>query len=232
MKNQNLNTETTFLFPQILEAISNDIKNKSNELIKDLSTFTDCKSILDKWFYKNYIPKGKNTQWNDTEVLKAYLIKRIEKDTLKRIENEKEFLEDISNAKGLESCIITIEWKRSQMWGMNPRAEAKIENKLSHYRYFDSGSVGGCGYDKKSTAVANCLNQSLDVLKELYIVREKDLKTSLNDLFGYGSGYGIKPRIEGGVGVSCYPAIFDKIGFNFQQTANGKTFDVFTITKK
>lgn len=225
-------TNSNFLFPQMLEAITNEIQNRSNEKIQDLKTFTDSKSILDKWFFNSYIPKGKSKEWVNVEELKAYLVKRIEKDTLKKIEKEKTFLESISNAKGLESCTITIEWKKSQMWGMNPRAEAKIMNKAAYFSYFDSGSIGGCGYDKKSTAVANVLNQSLDVLKEMYILRESNLNNDLRTLFGYGAGYGIKPRIEGGVGVSCYPEIFDKLGFNFSQTANGKTFDVFTITKK
>jgi hypothetical protein len=55
---------------------------------------------------------------------------------------------------------------------------------------------------------------------------------SNHNLFGYGSGYGLTPSIEGGVGVSCYPGIFDKLGYKFETIASGKTFDVFAITKK
>lgn len=75
------------------------------------------------------------------------------------------------------------------------------------------------------------LNQSNSILKALYKVREKDTTTNLRDLFAYGAGYGICPRIEGGVGVSCYNAIFNKIGFEFKTSASGKSFDVYTITK-
>ena len=79
------------------------------------------------------------------------------------------------------------------------------------------------------------LNQSLSLKKLLYLIREKDTQTKLNELFGYGAGYGagygILPYFEGGVGVSCYPKIFEKIGFNFRQTGNGKMYDSFEVTK-
>ena len=58
-----------------------------------------------------------------------------------------------------------------------------------------------------------------------------DVTTKVNELFGYGAGYGILPYFEGGVGVSCYPKIFEKIGFNFRQTGNGKMYDSFEVTK-
>jgi len=59
---------------------------------------------------------------------------------------------------------------------------------------------------------------------------ENELSASLREIFGYGSGYRVLPYFEGGVGVSCYPEIFKKIGFNFRQTASGKHFDAFEVT--
>lgn len=70
-----------------------------------------------------------------------------------------------------------------------------------------------------------------ELLKALYLVKEKKPTVKNHELFGYGSGYGILPSLEGGVGVSCYPKIFQKIGFKFNTIASGKTFDVFTVTK-
>lgn len=61
----------------------------------------------------------------------------------------------------------------------------------------------------------------------------KDMKTGLKNhkIFGYGSGYGILPQLEGGVGVSCYPDIFKTVGLKFETIASGSNFDVFKITK-
>lgn len=137
-----------------------------------------------------------------------------------------------------------MEWKRSRMWGSNPSAECwySFKDAAGQYNsgYCVSGSIGGGGYDKGSTAVANVLNQINEVLKPLYAKKDKHIKgiapnrqnEAHRDLFGYGSGYGILPSIEGGVGVSCYPKIFESIGYKFSTQASGKTFDVYTITKK
>jgi hypothetical protein len=80
--------------------------------------------------------------------------------------------------------------------------------------------------------VANCLNQIDEILKLLYTIKNDNLDKDNRDIFGYGSGYGITPSIEGGVGVSCYPRIFEKLGYEFKTITSGKTFDVYTITKK
>jgi len=126
------------------------------------------------------------------------------------------------------------------MWGSNPRAEASyvyINEGKTLYNDVYSGSIGGCGYDKESTAVANCLNKIPQLMKALYEKKNKEYKptnkeSDLNrNIFGYGSGYGIFPNFEGGVGTSCYPDIFKAIGFKFSKTASGKTFDVYTIEK-
>jgi hypothetical protein len=117
------------------------------------------------------------------------------------------------------------------MWGNNPTAEAEV---YTDYRdVYNSGSIGGCGYDKESTAVANVLNQSNEVLKLLYTLKNKKCNVELknNDMFSYGAGYGITPSIEGGVGVSCYNRIFNKVGYKFSKVSSGKTFDVYKIEK-
>ena len=123
------------------------------------------------------------------------------------------------------------------MWGANPNAECwySYKDAEGNHRsgYVTSGSIGGCGYDKGSTAVAMCLNQINEVLKPLYVIKNNvvPMEQQNRDIFGYGSGYGILPSIEGGVGVSCYPKIFKSIGYKFTTQASGKTFDVYTITK-
>jgi hypothetical protein len=139
--------------------------------------------------------------------------------------------EEFANFDDIESITINIDWKKSQMWGNNPQAEAKQILKSGLHTYFNSCRVVGSGYDKESTAVAEALNQCNGVLKLLYTIKENNITEKNANLFGYGSGYGILPRIEKGVGVSCYNSIFNKVGFKFYTLSSGKTFDVYKIEK-
>jgi hypothetical protein len=65
----------------------------------------------------------------------------------------------------------------------------------------------------------------------MYELKNKKHKLTNRELFGYGSGYGILPNFEGGVGVSCYDRIFNAIGYEFKTVSSGKTFDVYRISK-
>ena len=202
------------------------------------ATISEVQEIkhMDKWQFLDLLPKGKNlNNFKNLEDAKSYLIKRKEKQINKEIENKVNFIKSISNAGVLIDIKITIEWKKSKMWGSNPTANCwySYTNNEGNFcsGYVTSGIVGGCGYDKQSEAVARCLNQINEVLKPLYNAKDKAIDRSNHEVLGYGSGYGICPSIEGGVGVSCYPSIFNKIGYNFQTIASGKNFDVYTITK-
>lgn len=215
-------------------------KNLANALVKEneqrLRNFVDeiqkVENLegLKTWFYSDLLPKGKNISKFTFDELKAYLIGRKTKQTDRNIQKDLDRLQTVENAGELISVNISIEWKKSYMWGNNPNASARVHTTRG-YDNFLSGSIGGCGYDKESTAVANALNQSNEILKAMYLVKEADIKANNRDLLGYGSGYGILPYLEGGVGVSCYPQIFKTIGYKFEGVAHGKTFDVYSITK-
>lgn len=221
----------------LIKAVETQEKNRLNDFINEINEKTEV-SQLKNWYYTDLLPKGKNINDFSFDRLKAYLIGRKEKQTYKNIERQVNKINEIANSGELIDVRISIEWKRSQMWGSNPRAEAwatfKDKNGNTNSVYVQSGSIGGCGYDKQSTAVADCLNQIKQVLKPLYLIKDAnvDNDNKNHELLGYGSGYGILPSIEGGVGVSCYNSIFDKIGFQFKTVASGKTYDCYTITKK
>mgnify|MGYP000054701660 CR=1 FL=1 len=228
----------------LIKAVETEQKKRLEDFIFSInqieSTDTfDCKG-LDTWQYRELLPKGKDVSNFTFNALKGYLISRKEKAIYKAIEREVSKVKAVYGAGTLLEVKITVEWKSSRMWGSNPTAECwySYTNARGNYdsNYIKTGSIGGCGYDKLSTAVAECLNQVNEVLKPMYEIKNESLAINPNiknhDIFGYGSGYWIFPSIEGGVGVSCYPAIFDKLGFDFKTTASGKTFDVFTITKK
>lgn len=226
----------------LIKAIETEQKQRLEDFILAINKI-ECEDVfitdaLQTWQYKELLPKGKNVKSMTFNVLKAYLIDRKQKAIYKQIEREVNNVKTVFNAGTLLECKISMEWKRSQMWGANPTAEcwySYIDAQGNHAsNYVKSGSIGGCGYDKGSTSVAECLNQINEVLKPLYAKKNKAMATDKRqngDLLGYGSGYGILPRIEGGVGVSCYPAIFEGIGYKFATTASGKMFDAYSITK-
>jgi hypothetical protein len=219
----------------IIKAIEAKEKARLNDFITDLEKINEVQD-LDIWHYNNLLPKGKSLKKSTLQEAKAYLIKRKEKQIFKSIERQVNQVLTIGKAGEFIEAKISIEWKKSKMWGSNPSAECLYSYKDAECNIRTnrviSGSIGGCGYDKQSTAVANCLNQINEILKLLYTVKNDNLDKDNRDLFGYGSGYGLIPSIEGGVGVSCYPSIFAKLGYEFKTIASGKAFDVYTITKK
>lgn len=218
----------------LISAVTAEAKKRLEDFILGINQVQDAKG-LNTWHYTDLLPKGKDTSVMSFDFLKAYLIKRKEQRIYKEIERQVKHIQTVMNAGELIEVKIQIEWKKNITWGANPTAEAwayyldKDGNHNSHY--VKSGSIGGCGYDKQSTAVAEVLNQLNEVLKPLYLTRENNPNKPLHDLLGYGAGYGILPRIEGGVGVSCYPRIFETIGYKFETVASGKSFDAYKISK-
>lgn len=154
-----------------------------------------------------------------------FVLKKLDKNMKEVIKNKLDTIKEIEEANDFSGCTVSLEWKHSATWGSNPTAT------LSGCGYIKGSPVSGCGFDKESTAVANILNQCLPLKKKLYDLKELNIELSNHDLFGYGSGYGILPYFDGGVGVSCYCSICEKIGFKFVSVASGKIFDVYEIRK-
>lgn len=206
--------------------VSENYKNNAYklELIDNLDN-TDV-SKLD-WRLSDLLTAGQKKKQFSLEELKEVLKSRNKKAQEKRNIKDLENL-NFANLEDIETLTINVEWKRSQMWGMNPTAEAYVNG----IGYVSSGSIGKCGYDKQSTAVAKVLNQVPQFIKKLYELKENNVETKNRDLFGYGSGYGVLPSFEGGVGVSCYNSIFNAIGYEFKTILHGKTFEVYQITRK
>ena len=133
----------------------------------------------------------------------------------------------------VKAITITIEWRKSRTWGNNPHAEARVEFKDGTFRRMDGFTASGCGYDKKSTVIANIFNAFL--LYKLYGPLPSDYMEDLNGeqvktpygvhLPGEYSAY-----YDGGIGTNCYFNISKFIGGTFENVASGKTFDVFKYT--
>lgn len=76
-------------------------------------------------------------------------------------EEERSWLDRIeraSKAEVVESIHVSVDWKRSRTWGSNPSAEVWVNTK-SDIAHTESGSIGGCGFDKESTAVSRALSR-------------------------------------------------------------------------
>ena len=141
-----------------------------------------------------------------------------------------EFLTAAENVGELTEIKISVEWHNSRTWGANPFATVLAFTGPLTGRAF-GGSASGCGYDKLSAAVAEAFNQSPAIMGAMYSAMEKNPDTEKRDIFGYGCGYGVLPSFEGGVGISCFASMFEKIGYTWQNVGSGKMFDVYHVTK-
>lgn len=176
---------------------------------------------------------GEISREKAVELATKRALKAIEKDTAAELAK----LDRVAQAADLTSVSISVDWVRSYMWGYNPHVEA-YTNTGKH-----TGKAGGCGYDKESAAIAEALNQCDSVLKMLYTLKENGLRAGQSDesttactgrdnrnICGYGSGYGITPYFEGGVGSSCFWSIFEKCGYKVTGH-HGKHSDFYSIEK-
>ena len=100
---------------------------------------------------------------------------------------------------------INVEWKKSNMWGMNPvilSGDGKCTN------------IGGCGYDKLSACLSEVLCFLVDPDKS-----DADKKAFNNILACNGCGV---PRLE---------AVLLTHGWKLERIATGTMFDCYLISK-
>lgn len=197
-----------------------------------------CKDMLDAINKREEILKRESTstRWNQYqqkrityfELLK-YTSKRIQRKYEKMLQFELELLKQIEEAKAPKEITIHVDWVKNAYWGNNPYATVADDKR----RYF--GSASGCGYDKRSAAIAEAFNQSCSILKVLCDKKEMELqagKTGTNgSLIGYGSGYSAIPKFEGGVGAESFRWIFENCGYEWKDYS-GEKYDIYIITKK
>ena len=151
--------------------------------------------------------------------------KEIEKQTTKKIEKVKNIDATIEN---MEDINIIVQTKKTNL-GYQHKAILATDTIRIEGKY-----TGGWGYDKLSTAIAEVLNQYQPLMKLMYnyiddkMFEEGSLTINNHKVLGYGSGYGILPYFESGVGVSSFYTIFDNLGLKLTQV----TDEFYRITKK
>lgn len=227
MKNETLKK---WAFKKVTNSYKECVKiAKERDNIKEY--YPTKEKLLDAWFIKERFTKKELNEL----CLKSYE-QIIEADTIKVIESYKKTLEQtknkiekICNANIPAFISVSVEWFKSSTWGANPQAEVRTGEN-----YNVSRKVGGCGYDKESTATAECFNKDFGVLKTALISLYKK-EHSKNYL---GSGYGATINLRGvsfssGVGFNCHESIITNSGF-YKVTArhSGKMFNTYFFERK
>lgn len=214
----------------LIKATEKKLFDAHNEFMAEVRKIKNVNEVTSHNRFGVRLPKGKDISKMELKDLKAYLIDRDYKRLKKELIKNAEEIQAINEAKKVVNISIGVEWKRSATWGANPTATVKVSFEDGMCEYFN-GHASGCGYDKESAAIAEALNQCKGVLKMLYIKKNKKAEEQNRELLGYGSGYGILPRFEGGVGFECHRRIFEGLGFKTDRTASGKSFDAYSIHK-
>ena len=120
--------------------------------------------------------------------------------------------------------VMNTEWRRSSTWGNNPHIHYSCHFADGTYKSGDE-TVGGCGYDKESTCMAEIFEQCLSGM----LWRKTRKKSSLKDK-PYGVSMGWFPNFDGGVGVSCYYRIAEWLGGKMEHTGWTDRSDSYIVT--
>lgn len=213
-------------------ALKQDSKKELRKFKEFLNEQETVKDILSQRYLNQHLTPSKRAKDWTKGALKAHLIERQNKVLNKRLTEQYNRIDLIEGTtRKVNRIDIVIEWRNNRTWGANPKAFATVYHNDNTIERFESSSIGGCGYDKQSTAIAQALNQSNEFLKMMYTEknRPKNKNKTNREVFGYGSGYGILPSIEGGVGASCYYSIMEKLKMTFRQKQGTKSVDIFEI---
>ena len=132
-------------------------------------------------------------------------------------------IEAAENAPDLEDLSVVVEWTKNRTWGMNPTATATV----NHNRGEDTtGRASGCGYDKRSAAIASALNDQPSVMRILYAHAEqgKAFPNSVHVFAGV-------PYFEGGYGASCFRNVFEACGYEWKELFNHDNVELYCMEK-
>lgn len=192
-----------------------------------------CYSTATRW---EQYTAGTITREKAVELATAREAKNIEKSYNAKIA----LLDAVEAAEMPHKIEISVEWTRSRTWGANPHVDLWADDLQG----FTHGTAGGCGYDKESAAIAEAAYNRASIIKILCELKEKALRKDTKidksksactgidnrNAVGYGAGHGVIPRLEGGVGTSCFLSIFEAAGYKTSQH-HGRMTDYYIITK-
>lgn len=137
---------------------------------------------------------------------------------------------------------MSIDWTASRTWGSNPCARLWAIG----CGYHESRSVGGCGYDKRSTAAAEALEQNINIKALAFALLNsynlafiyKVLKsyTDTREVFGYGLHFGrVYCNFGAGCGMSSVVNELEHLGYKCEaqhEPQRGSDYYLFILNKK
>lgn len=227
MKNETLKK---FAFKKVNESLKKCIERaKDNKTTREY--YPTKEKLLDAWFIKDRFTKKEIKELSSKSYEQIIKIdtKRVIDEYKATAEKTKKQIEKICISNVPDFINVSVEWFKSRTWGANPQAEVRTGEN-----YFISRKIVGCGYDKESTATAECFNRDLSILKVALIslYRCEHSKKYL------GSGYGAKIDLwgvsfSGGVGFGCHRSIIEGSNlYRLTASNSGKMFNTYNFSKK
>lgn len=194
----------------------------------------------DNWFYKCWLTDKRYRDWQSgvltDEQAWGIAQKRLERKTFRRLAEEENHLKHVMAGKEPETISVLMGYGRS--------GAVHCTVEINH-RHCYKGSASGWGYDKLSSALADALNKSYDALSILAHAKhvalsngETDWSATASsgrcnhDMLGYGSGYGVVPCYEGGVGMSTIIALLTRRGYKVVGRVHAKDAEAVTLVRK
>ena len=210
--------------------LKNSLVSKNNEEVKRQLENIESENMNTLNFYTTNL---RQEQFKEGKIsmdkFKACAKTKMLKETKKSLDQKIKEVEEVeNNHKLFDTLYIQIQSKKTSL-GYQFKATV-----TDGFERIEGKYTGGWGYDKLSSAISEVLNEYLPLkellynYKEKYLFENKLIQADNRDIFGYGSGYGILPYFEGGVGVNSYYKIFNTIGLEFKQLND----DLYIITKK
>lgn len=202
------------------------IKKASDFMVDPREHWKDENELLNSWWIKNSFNKRERAKLESMtydQILNAYKARRIEE-----IKNESgraaEEIKAVCAASMPEFIDVTVEWKKNRTWGANPRAEVRTGEN-----FHESRSVGGCGYDKESTATAECFNKDAGIKKAALVALYRNAHQPKNRRYinGVNFFHGHAPYFEGGCGFSCHRHVLELAGYKLVNQNGGKMFNTY-----
>lgn len=197
----------------------------------------------------NNMPSTKDVETVLRKIYPTYTDRKIKN----AVERRMIALEKIAAMPPVNRIKIKIQWTKSRTWGLNPTWEAwawgetakgggMLTPNRDWHRHAMGGGIGGCGYDKQSTATAEALNALLKPylfrLSPKWFTRVRNDNGTTKSGMPYGISSGTHeeqkkmwtlwdPHFDGGVGVNCHEEIVRYLGGKIITHEGGKDWDLY-----
>ena len=215
------------MFDNMKKAV-NEYYNEQAEQFKKQLNEVSTGYALDHWYYRDRMTTkaleiARNTDKESTlpDECKAKMIVRFNRENEKRRAEKLEKIATVEQYKAPKYIDVSVEWKKSSVWGYNPTATITADKRRTE------GRASGCGYDKESAAIASAMNSNPEIMRILYEHAEsgKAVPYSVNLFAGV-------PVFDGGCGVNCFYNVFAACGYKWRCTGSGKLFNCYSIEKE